>query len=200
MNNVSQEENPYQLPNIDSAIKLAYHTFVNNPVVCIVNSMLMIAVTLLASMTGIGLIFVPGFYGGFLYAMLKLCRNEQTEIGGFMRNGFQKFGILLGANIVMGLAIFSGYLLLLFPGVYLSVRWFYVNILIVDQNLNFSQAFTKSAAMVKNQTWEVFAMWLILHMIGFVISSTGIGCLITPAIECLLVAAFYHLGTTPHTK
>ncbi len=184
----------YKPPLIDDVIKQAYHGFVDNPVPCIVNSIILIAICAVAAVTVVGIPLIPAFSGGFLHAMLRLVRGEKIETGDFLRIGFKKFGTLLAANLIMLLGIICGLVLGIIPGIYLMIRWFYVNIVIMDQHLTVSDAFACSSAMVKGIWWEVFALWLIMTIMVGIITATCIGWFIAPAVECLIIASFYHLG------
>ena len=101
------------------------------------------------------------------------------------------FGTFLGANILLLLGKATGYLCLIIPGIYLSVRWSFVNIIIADQGVGVREAFKQSSDIVKGCWWHVFALELISSIISFILGTTWIGVLILPAVCSLLTIAYY---------
>ena len=66
---------------------------------------------------------------------------------------------LVGFVVVVGLA------LLVVPGVYLSIRFMFVPILIVDKELTIKEAFKKSTTLTKGVKWKLLGLALILGLI-----------------------------------
>jgi hypothetical protein len=60
------------------------------------------------------------------------------------------------ASIVLGVAVVIGLLLLVFPGIYLGLRFSQALIAIVDQDLSVQDAFRYSATITRNQKWPIF--------------------------------------------
>jgi hypothetical protein len=85
-------------------------------------------------------IFVaPPLYAGFYVVGFKLLANQSAEFSDFFQ-GFSYFLALVLASILMGIFTFVGFLLLILPGVYLSVAYSFTIPLIVQKQMHFWQA------------------------------------------------------------
>lgn len=99
------------------------------------------------------------------------------------------FKFLLG-YILYTVVVIVGFILLIVPGIYLAIKYQYVQYLIVDKNLDVFEAFKESGKMTDGHKWNLFL--LVLLFLGITIlgvMALGIGLLIS--IPILIVAQAY---------
>jgi len=81
--------------------------------------------------------------GGFWIAALQSVKKQSTVIGDFFK-GFKYFVPLVLANVVMFLLVALGMILLIIPGVYLSVSYCFTIPIILDRGMDFWPAMEAS--------------------------------------------------------
>ena len=140
-------------PTIESIYKQAFKTILAQIVVCIANTVIFFIVCVLLGITIIGLLAIPAVIGGYTESLIRSARGDQVGIGDFFKAGFNKFGTLLGAEILFLLGVGIGLICFIIPGIYLMVRWFFLTQLIVDNDFGVSEAFQKSGEMVFGMFW-----------------------------------------------
>jgi len=99
------------------------------------------------------------------------------------------FRFLLGYVMYTLLAVI-GFLLLVIPGIYLAIKYQYVQYLIMDRNMDVIEAFKESGRMTDGHKWNLFLLFLlfiVLSALGFL--ALGIGLLVT--IPIVIVAQAY---------
>lgn len=101
------------------------------------------------------------------------------------------FKFLLGYVMYTLLAII-GFLLLIVPGIYLAIKYQYVQYLIVDKNMDVIEAFKESGRMTDGHKWNLFLLFLLflaISALGFL--ALGIGLLVTIPIVIIAQAYVY---------
>lgn len=73
---------------------------------------------------------------------------------------------LLGLNLLSGIAILFGLLLLIVPGAYLLVRWWAAAPALIAEDADITEALSLSADAIKGRFWHVFAALLVIWTIG----------------------------------
>jgi uncharacterized membrane protein len=98
---------------------------------------------------------------GFVSIIIKLYKNETVAVGELFQhsNLFLKFFV---AQILSGLIILAGFILLIIPGIYLMLRLYPVMFLVVDEKLGPIDAISRSFAMTKNHAGDIFIFTLAL--------------------------------------
>lgn len=81
------------------------------------------------------------------------------------------FGNTLLSLIVVGILIFIGFLLCVIPGIYLIVPLSVIFPILVFQEKSFSDAFTESFKLIKQNWWITFATLLVITILIWLISS-----------------------------
>ena len=180
-------------PTIESIYKQGFQSILDHIVICIANTVIFFIVCFLLGITVIGLLAIPAMIGGYTESLIRAARGDKVGIGDFFKAGFNKFGTLLGSEILFILGVGIGLIFFIIPGIYLMVRWFFVTYLIVDKDLGVFEAFQQSGEMVSKIFWEVLAVFIINAVIQSIGCTTGVGAILsTPFI--LLVSAHYYLG------
>lgn len=152
--------------SIESLYKSSFKIFIDNIVLCIANTFILSIVCFLFGITIIGLLALPGIVGGYIGSMIRLSSGEKVEIGDFIKIGLNNFGALLGAKIVYQLGVFIGCCLFILPGIYLMMRWTFVNHIIINENKSVSEAFNKTSQMTSNILWDILVIWILNAVIA----------------------------------
>ena len=92
----------------------------------------------------------------------------------------------------MGILLTIGFILLIIPGIYLSVGYLFVTMLIIDKRMQFWQAMETSRKIVTKKWWSFLGLIILLGLLNFVGALLlGIGLLVTvPWSVCILGAAY----------
>jgi len=87
---------------------------------------------------------------------------------------FQQIGQIILANILMGLIIGAGIIMLIVPGIIFACKLAFVPFLVIDKKLDATEAIRQSWNMTKGFSGTIFLMGLV----SFLIALAGIICLI----------------------
>ena len=129
--------------------------------------------------------------GGFFYVIFKIMKGQKPEFPNFFM-GFTFFLPLLLSGLLTGFFTAVGFLLLIIPGIYLSVCYIFTSPLIIDRELDFWQAMEGSRKIVKRKWFDL----AIFSGVLFLINIAGtlffvVGLVITiPFSFCVLSAAY----------
>jgi uncharacterized membrane protein len=97
----------------------------------------------------------------------------------------------LGVSLLYTLAVLGGFILLIIPGIYIALRYYFAPILVIDKKMGIGEAFATSKEMTKGIKWQllgftiVSAVFVLLGLIAL-----GIGIVATYIIYKI---AFVHL-------
>lgn len=98
----------------------------------------------------------------------------------------------LGAELLSGLCIALGFILLIIPGLILAIMWFFVKYLVIDKNLTPIAAMKESARMTKGHRWDLLAFLLLIIIINIIgVLCIVVGLLITIPVTGLATAHAY---------
>lgn len=121
---------------------------------------------------------------------LRLYDNEKIGSYDFLSFSTQLFFKFLLGYILYVLLVMVGFILLVVPGIYLAMKFQFVQYLIVDKNTDVIEAFKKSGRMTDGQKWNLFLLMLLYMVIIFIgVMALGVGILI--AIPIVMVAQAY---------
>lgn len=90
---------------------------------------------------------------------------------------FKYFWRILGANILIGLIVGIGFILLIVPGIYFALRFMFTIPLIIDKNLDIGEAMKQSTEMTKGIKMQLlgFALTCLgVVILGFIVLGVGI--------------------------
>lgn len=131
---------------------------------------------------------------GSIKIMLKVVRNQTTEISELFKNNVQYLWQYFLLSLVLAIVVLFGLLLLIVPGVIWSLKYMFAPYLLIDDQLSFSDALTASDRMTRGIKWQLFGFGLAtigLNVLGLL--ALSIGLLITLPVSTL---AGYILYTT----
>lgn len=138
----------------------------SNYVLIFVNGLIAVCATVLASVTIIGLLVVPAIWAGFTESLLRIRRGEEVKMGVFFKAGFNQWGSFFILVLLLALGIIVGFALLIIPGIYLLVAWYFVLYLKIDNSeMSISDSFGKSMDLVTEAGWlNLFLFVLIISV------------------------------------
>ena len=120
-----------------------------------------------AAITIVGIFFLPAIGVGYITFLLKAARGEKVDLGDSLGAGF-KDGMWwksLLLSILSAFGIVLGFLLLIVPGVYLSVVWMLAVYLLVDKKLLPTDALGQSRDLVHQLGfWKVFVIVFLISI------------------------------------
>jgi hypothetical protein len=133
--------------------------------------------TLLASLlTALAGAFVQS---GVAHALDNWEDYEPASFGDCLTAGIRYFLPMFGLNLVWGLAVGLGLVLLIIPGVFLIVIWSASVPALVNEGTGVGGAFTRSAALTKGHRLEILIsliVFMIIHVtLGFVLEGFSLG-------------------------
>ena len=136
----------------------------SNYVLIWVNGFIAVCASVLAAITVVGILALPAIWAGFTESLLRIRRGEEVKMGVFFRAGFDQWGAFFILLLLLALGIMAGFALLIIPGIYLLVAWYFVFYLKIDNHeMSVSDCFSKSMNLVSEAGWlKLFIFVLII--------------------------------------
>ena len=106
---------------------------------------------------------------------------------------------MLGA-ILFSLIVLAGFVLLVVPGIALSVMLQYYSYFIIDKNMGPVEAIKASAALTKGVRWKLFGFLLALGLINIVGALLLVVGLFATVPVSLVAVAFVYRKLLPQTQ
>jgi hypothetical protein len=79
-------------------------------------------------------------------------------------SGLEAFAPIFFAVVLAGIGIVLGLVLLIVPGLYLAVRWYFVPQTVVIEDARSVQALSRSAALVQGAWWRTFGLIAVANL------------------------------------
>ena len=134
----------------------------SNYVVIWANGIIAFLASFFAAITIIGILAIPAIWIGYIESLLRIRRGGKVDFGAFFKVGFKQWWPLFVLVLLMFLGILAGYMLLIIPGVYLSVAWMFAIYLKIDRDISISDAFGESRRLVSNSGWWLLFLYVLL--------------------------------------
>jgi uncharacterized membrane protein len=137
-------------------------------------------------------------------------RKQTVELKHYLC-GFRHFLPLLVFTIVSTIFIFIGFLLLIIPGIYLTVAYLFAPFLIVEKNIDFWPAMEISRKKVNKHWFGILGFSIVIVLINFIgCIPFFIGLFISiPLSTCIITMAYRNIfmgidqtdiNQLPHTE
>lgn len=128
---------------------------------------------------------------GYYIVAIKIAKGKRWEFIDFFE-GFRKFMPIILVNLLAFILIFIGYILLIIPGIYLSISYYFTLLFVIEYRFSFWQALEASRKVVDKKWWAFFGLYNVLFLINLGgLLALGIGLSFTlPFTYCIAVAAF----------
>ena len=136
----------------------------SNYVLIWINGFIAVCASVLAAITVVGILALPAIWAGFTESLLRIRRGEEVKMGVFFRAGFDQWGAFFILLLLLALGIMAGFAILIIPGIYLLVAWYFVFYLKIDNHeMSISDCFSKSMNLVSEAGWlKLFIFVLII--------------------------------------
>ena len=134
----------------------------SNYVVIWANGIIAFLASFFAAITIIGILAIPAIWIGYIESLLRIRRGGKVDFGAFFKVGFKQWWPLFVLVLLMFLGILAGFMLLIIPGVYLSVAWMFAIYLKIDRDISISDAFGESRRLVSNSGWWLLFLYVLL--------------------------------------
>jgi hypothetical protein len=99
-----------------------------------------------------------------IYALRSVAEGGRPGAGESFVSGFEAFTPLFLAILLAAVGIAAGLLLLIVPGVYLAVRWFFVPQAVVLDGARGPQALSRSGEIVEGFWWRTFGLVIMVNL------------------------------------
>jgi hypothetical protein len=106
------------------------------------------------------LVIAPLITAMTINAVMAAGEGRRPRAGESIMAGLDVFARVFGAVVLAGLGIAAGLLLLIVPGIYLGVRWYFVPQAVVIERRGISEALRASWELVDGSWWRVFGIGL----------------------------------------
>lgn len=113
---------------------------------------------------------------GLIKIALKFHDNQKPKLSDLF-SGTNVFWKYIGGNILYGLIVFAGFLLLIIPGIIWSIKFQYYSYLIIDKGLGPIAALKQSSKITQGIKWDLFIFNLALIgvlVLGFLALFVGL--------------------------
>jgi hypothetical protein len=100
-----------------------------------------------------------------IHALHQIADGHRPSAGQVLVAGFEAFTPLFAAVVLAAVGIALGLLVLIVPGVYLAVRWYFVPQSVVIEGARGTQALARSGMLVTGFWWRTFGLVLLANVL-----------------------------------
>ena len=132
--------------------------------------------------------FAAVLYGGYIAMMIKHFHGSKIEFDDMFVIQ-DRWVYYAGLTIIKTFFILLGLLCFIVPGVYLSIRWMFAEILVIDQNMKPLEALKASSKLSEGVRGKLFWMSVVMILLTFL----GLAFFIVGAIAMSIVVTFAYI-------
>jgi hypothetical protein len=99
-----------------------------------------------------------------IYALHVIAEGQRPRAGAVLVAGFEAFTPLFTAVVLAAVGIALGLLVLIVPGVYLAVRWYFVPQAVVVEGTRGTAALSRSGALIEGFWWRTFGLVVLANL------------------------------------
>lgn len=126
----------------------------------------------------VGIFVIPALVTALHVVIVqRLARGEEPAVGDALRSAVGRFLPAVGAVVLYSLGVAVGLVLLIVPGIWIGVRWYFAAQAAVVDGLSPGQAVQRSAELVKGRWWPTFGRLVLAGLIFGLIGAVPIGLL-----------------------
>jgi hypothetical protein len=119
----------------------------------------------------VGLLFQLVAMAAILQATFQDLRGRPVNMGTSIMHGLNRFFPLIGGIFLIAIGAMLGLVLLVIPGIMLIVRWYIFAPVCVVEKLGPLASMKRSAQLTEGNRWKLFALIVILGIIGAIASA-----------------------------
>ena len=113
--------------------------------------------------------------GAILYSVVQQLNGSPVSIGSALANGLRAFLPIIGATILLVLAIAFGLVVLIVPGLMIATAWIVVIPSLVAERTGVFGAFSRSADLTRGNRWRIFALLALWAIVAWVLNAVVTG-------------------------
>ena len=121
-------------------------------------------------MVGVGDAVITAFaavlYGGYIAMLIRHFHGETIKFDDLFSIE-DRWISYAGLILVKTFLLMLGFVCFIIPGVYLSLRWSFAEILVIDKKMKPLEALRASSKMTKGNIWKLFGMSLVMVLLLF---------------------------------
>jgi hypothetical protein len=122
------------------------------------------------------LVVQPLVTAACIAAVMSLGRGERPPAGWSVARGFERWGAVLVAVLLAGLATLTGLVAFVIPGIWLAVVLYFASQAVVAEGRSPLDALRRSRELVAGEWWRVFGIGIVFSvMIGVVSGIVTVG-------------------------
>jgi uncharacterized membrane protein len=142
--------------------------------------------------TIVGMLVSVFLSAGAVALGFKVLRGQKASLEDLVSQR-ENFLHLLVASIILGLAFIVGLILLIIPGIYIIVRFYYATVVLVDEpKLTAIEAIKKSGDLTKGNFWQTLVVIVLSGLLNLVgVLALGVGLLISIPVSGLITLSYY---------
>jgi len=113
---------------------------------------------------------------GLTKLFLKVVDGQPTNWKEIFKHG-DLFIVYLCTSILFGIGLIIGTILLVIPGIYFALTYFFAPVIVIDQKIGIINAFKKSKEMTKGVKWKLLGLILVLiltNILGALVFVVGL--------------------------
>jgi len=127
------------------------------------------------------------FLSGMIIKMTYDASRRRMSLGKAAKFVLSKYIILLLSSIVFGILAVFGFIALIIPGIFITIKLLFFSCAVLIDNKGIVSSLEKSWGITKGNWWNVFALALILGIISFIFGFfAGISTLISQTVYLVL--------------
>lgn len=108
-------------------------------------------------------VFGPLYEGAIVVVLARRLAGERVPFSVALGEGFRAWGRLFVARLVAGIVTTLGFIALVVPGIYLTVKYSLLDPVVVLER--HPQPRSRSGALVKGRGWEIFGIYVLIILI-----------------------------------
>ncbi len=137
------------------------------------------------------LLIIHVLRAGLLYTFLRVIRREAIPFN-CVFSGFPKIIHIMIADIIVGIAIFCGFIFLILPAIFFAISFAFRSLLIIDRDADCISALHGSWQMMKGYRIDFLLLCLCIFALNILgTMALGIGLFLTLPLGYGAIAAFY---------
>jgi hypothetical protein len=102
-----------------------------------------------------------------IHALHSVGDGERPRTRRALAQGLEDFAPIFFAVVLAGIGIALGLVLLILPGVYVAVRWYFVPQAVVVESKRGTAALVRSGELVRGMWWRTFGLVLLANLAAF---------------------------------
>jgi len=99
-----------------------------------------------------------------IHALNDLASGERPRVRAALLTGLEAFAPIFFAVVLMGIGVAIGLVLLVLPGIYLAVRWYFVPQTVMIDGARGTGALDRSGELVRGSWWRTFGLIVMANL------------------------------------